>query len=251
MSVQESFVSPMMNFMSKEKKEIPEGNLKKGIQALATKISFPLENIFVAHNDDDTFVTVFGFIGAPKVVVLNLQLVDGLDEKEVLALVGQELAKWKLGCLWKNWAVTQVINSISVYLYSHFYAEMDLFISFGFDDPDRLPIPIIIQMLLFLQTIYIPVGKILIFLKTMMMQYLILYSDEYYCKNMSVVKNDDCTRQLQSALCKLQLLQRSNSVDSVDESFTNPDSWYSSCYFSQPLLVQRLSNISQLEKKTE
>ena len=251
MSMQESFLSPIMKFISSQKKELPEGNLKKDIEALATKISFPLENILVAHTDYDSFVTVVGFIGVPKVVVLNLQLVEDLEEKEALALVGQELAKWKLGCVWKNLAVTQVINAVSVYLYSHFYQRMDFFISFGFDDLDRLPIPIIIQILLFIQTIYIPLGKILIFFKTMMEQYLIFSSDEYYCTNMSVGKNDDCARQFQSGLCKLQLLQNSNTMDSFDESFANPDSWYSSCYFSQPLLVQRLSNISRLEKKTK
>lgn len=88
-----------------------------------------------------------------------------VDDNEILAILGHELGHWKLGHTLSNFIITQLYSGAAFYFFSRCYSSRELYAAFGFDDPNR-PVPTIIALLLFMQTLFAPVDKVLSFLLT-------------------------------------------------------------------------------------
>ena len=101
------------------------------------------------------FIAYFYGFFKNKRIVLYDTLVAQLSESEVVAVLAHELGHWKLSHTLKNFIVVELNLFASLYLFSLFMNDGDLYTSFGFDTQPR-----IIGLLLF-QFVYSPVGHVL------------------------------------------------------------------------------------------
>ena len=88
-----------------------------------------------------------------------------MNDDEILAILGHELGHWKLGHTLQNFVITQLYFGAAFYFFSLCYGSRELYAAFGFDDPNR-PVPTIIALLLFMQTLFAPIDKVLSFVLT-------------------------------------------------------------------------------------
>ena len=107
-----------------------------------------------------------------------------------------------------------------------------MYAAFGFDDADR-PTPTIIALLLFFQTLWAPVDKILSFFMTIFSR-----MNEFAADKFSV--DLDMSKKLQSGLCKIHLENLGAMA---------PDPLYSPYHYSHPPLVERLSAMMAMDAK--
>jgi STE24 endopeptidase len=112
------------------------------------------------------------------------------------------------------------------------YGSKDLYAAFGFDDPTR-PTSTIIALMLFFQTLWAPVDKILSFILTIVSRH-----NEFAADRFSV--DLGMSKDLQSGLCKIHL---------ENLGAMNPDTWYSTYHYSHPPLVERLKAMMALDQK--
>lgn len=166
--------------------------------------------------------------------VLFDTLMEQVHDDEILAILGHELGHWKLGHTLTNFFVTQVYFGAAFYFFSLCYTSKDLYSAFGFDDPAASP-PTVIALMLFFQTLWAPVDKVLSFVLTVFSRHC-----EFSADTFSV--NLGMSQKLQSGLCKIHLENLGAMC---------PDAWYSTYHYSHPPLVERLSAMMALDKKSE
>jgi STE24 endopeptidase len=213
---------------------LPEGDLKDSIYALAGRLKYPLKKLFVmdgSKRSSHSNAFMFGF-GSNKRIVLFDTLIEQVTEKEILAILGHELGHWKLGHTLSSFAITQLYVGTAFYVFALTYGSKDLPAAFGFDDPSR-PVPTIISLLIFFQTLWAPVDKVLSFLLTINSRF-----NEFAADKFSV--DLDMSRTLQSGLCKIHL---------ENLGAMNPDPLYSAYHYSHPPLVERLRAMMALDQK--
>mmetsp|Transcript_63313 Transcript_63313/g.177173 ORF Transcript_63313/g.177173 Transcript_63313/m.177173 type:complete len:367 (+) Transcript_63313:482-1582(+) len=213
---------------------LPDGDLKNKIYQLADRLSYPLKKLFVmdgSKRSSHSNAFMFGF-GSNKRIVLFDTLMEQVHDDEILAILGHELGHWKLGHTLTNFCVTQVYFGAAFYIFSLCFTSHDLFAAFGFDDSSR-PVPTVIALLLFFQTIWAPVDKMLSFVLTVFSRHCEFGADEF-----SV--DLGMSQKLQSGLCKIHLENLGAMC---------PDPWYSMYHYSHPPLVERLSAMMELDKK--
>lgn len=157
-----------------------------------------------------------------------------VHDDEILAILGHELGHWKMGHTLTNFVIGQLYTGASFYCFSLCYNSHDLYRAFGFNDESR-PIPTIIALLLFSQTIWAPIDKMLSYIMTVHSRKCEFEADEF-----SV--NLGMSKKLQSGLCKIHLENLGAMC---------PDPWYSTYHYSHPPLVERLSAMMKLDKKSK
>lgn len=225
-------IMPMFN----KYEPLKESELKTRIYALADKISYPLNKLFVmdgSKRSSHSNAFMFGF-GKNKRIVLFDTLMEQVSDDEILAILGHELGHWKLGHTWSNFVVTQLYTGASFYCFSLCFNSMGLYRAFGFDGVDR-PVPTIIALMLFFQTIWAPVDKILSFFMTIFSRMNEFAADKYS-------SDLGMSKPLQTGLCKISLENLGAMC---------PDPWYAVYHYSHPPLVERLSAMMELDKKTK
>lgn len=213
---------------------LPDGELKDSIYALAGKLKYPLKKLFVmdgSKRSSHSNAFMFGF-GSNKRIVLFDTLISQVNNNEILAILGHELGHWKLGHTLSSFAVTQLYFGAAFYFFALTYGSKDLPAAFGFDDANR-PVPTIISLLIFFQTLWAPVDKVLSFILTINSRL-----NEFAADKFSV--NLDMSRPLQAGLCKIHL---------ENLGAMNPDPLYSAYHYSHPPLVERLRAMMALDQK--
>jgi STE24 endopeptidase len=213
---------------------LPDGPLKTRIYELADQLKYPLTKLFVvdgSKRSSHSNAYMYGF-GNNKRIVLFDTLLEQVTDDEILAILGHELGHWKLGHTLTNFVVTQVYFGAAFYAFSLTFGSSDLYAAFGFNDPSR-PAPTIIALLLFFQTLWAPVDKILSFILTAFSRY-----NEFAADRFSV--DLDMSRKLQSGLCKIHLENLGAMC---------PDWLYSTYHYSHPPLVERLSAMMALDNQ--
>lgn len=213
---------------------LPDGDLKTSIYELAGTLNYPLKKLFVmdgSKRSSHSNAFMFGF-GSNKRIVLFDTLMEQVKQDEILAILGHELGHWKLGHTLTNFAVTQVYFGVAFYFFSQCYASKDLYAAFGFDSTTS-DVPTIIALLLFFQTLWAPVDKVLSFVLTVFSRHCEFAADRF-----SVDLN--MSQDLQSGLCKIHLENLGAMC---------PDSLYSMYHYSHPPLVERLSAMMALDQK--
>jgi STE24 endopeptidase len=116
---------------------LEEGPLKKDIEALAQKISFPMDGVFVmdasrrSSHGNAYFTGVFG----KKRIVLFDTLFETLSPKEILAVLAHELGHFKLHHV--RWGMVQSLVFMGVFFYalSLVLPSQAFYEAFGFDSP--------------------------------------------------------------------------------------------------------------------
>jgi STE24 endopeptidase len=222
-------IMPMFNTYE----PLEDGILKTRIYDLAGKLNYPLKNLFVmdgSKRSSHSNAFMFGF-GSNKRIVLFDTLIEQVSNNEILAIFGHELGHWKLGHTLTNFAVTQVYFGVAFYFFSQCFASKDLYAAFGFDS-NTSEVPTIIALLLFFQTLWAPVDKVLSFVLTVFSRHCEFAADKF-----SV--DLDMSQDLQSGLCKIHLENLGAMC---------PDFLYSMYHYSHPPLVERLSAMMALDE---
>jgi STE24 endopeptidase len=213
---------------------LPDGTLKTQIYELAERLNYPLKKLFVmdgSKRSSHSNAFMFGF-GSNKRIVLFDTLMEQVSSDEILAILGHELGHWALSHTLVNFFVTQVYFGAAFYFFSQCYTSRDLYVAFGFDDTST-SIPTVIALMLFFQTLWAPVDKILSFILTVFSRHCEFAADKF-----SV--NLGMSKMLQSGLCKIHLENLGAMC---------PDPLYSMYHYSHPPLVERLSAMMELDKK--
>ena len=133
-----------------------------------------------------------------------------------------------------NFVVTQLYFGISFYFFSLVYGSRDVVAAFGFDSADR-PVPTIVALLLFMQTFWVPVDKVLSFALTVFSR-----MNEFAADRFSAELG--MSKTLITGLTKIHL---------ENLGAMRPDPIYSTYHYSHPPLVERLSAMMMVEKKTK
>jgi len=236
---------------------LKDADLKRDIEELADSLKFPLKKLYVvdgSKRSSHSNAFLYGFGGNKRIgmrkgiievslctegshtvrchpPVLFDTLLTQVGHDEIVAILGHELGHWKLGHMMMNIVVTQVYSFVALYFFSLCYTSENLYKAFGFDDADR-PIPTIIALMLFFQTLWAPVDKVLSFLLTANTRRCEFAADKFAC-------DLGKSKKLQSALCKIYL---------ENLGAMSPDPWYSLYHYSHPPLVERLTALLKLEK---
>ncbi|GKY97462.1 hypothetical protein MPSEU_000704600 [Mayamaea pseudoterrestris] len=232
MTIVPVFIMPLFN----KYEPLADGSLKTRIYELAGQLKYPLTKLFVmdgSKRSSHSNAFMFGF-GNNKRIVLFDTLLTQVTEDEVLAILGHELGHWKLGHTLANFVVTQVYMGAAFYCFASTFGAQDLHAAFGFNDATR-PVPTIIALLLFFQTLWAPVDKVLSFVLTAFSRY-----NEFAADRFSV--DLDMSSKLQSGLCKIHLENLGAMC---------PDWMYSTYHYSHPPLVERLSAMMALDKQKQ
>jgi len=212
---------------------LPDSPLKTSIYELADRLNYPLKKLFVvdgSKRSSHSNAYMYGF-GRNKRIVLYDTLLTQVKEGEVLAILGHELGHWKLGHTVTNFVVSQVYTGVSFYCFSLCYNSAALYEAFGFDGSR---VPTMIALLLFFQTLWAPVDKLLSFLMTVHSRHCEFGADAFSVEL-------GMSKDLQAGLCKIQLENLGAMC---------PDRLYSAYHYSHPPLVERLSAMMAQAKKS-
>ncbi|PHS41331.1 MAG: peptidase M48 [Sulfurovum sp.] len=100
---------------------LEEGELKEKISAMMDKVGLENDGIFVmdASKRDSRLNAFFGGLGKSKRVVLFDTLLEKLNTKELLAVLGHELGHYTHGDIWKNIGLMGLLLFIAFYLFGH------------------------------------------------------------------------------------------------------------------------------------
>lgn len=100
------FILPLFNKLS----PLEPGELKTGVEALATKLKFPLSNLYVIDGSKRSAHSNAYFFGLPwkKHIVIYDTLIEKSEPQEVVAVLGHELGHWSLSHTTKLFGIAQV-----------------------------------------------------------------------------------------------------------------------------------------------
>ncbi|MEA2047908.1 MAG: M48 family metallopeptidase [Campylobacterota bacterium] len=100
---------------------LEEGELKEKISEMMEQVGLKNDGIFVmdASKRDSRLNAFFGGLGKSKRVVLFDTLLEKLNTKELLAVLGHELGHFTHGDIWKNIGLMGLLLFIAFYLFGH------------------------------------------------------------------------------------------------------------------------------------
>ncbi|KAG0068391.1 hypothetical protein BGZ89_004794 [Linnemannia elongata] len=219
-SIFPTFIQPLFNKFD----PLPEGELRTMIEALASRISFPLTKLFVidgSKRSGHSNAYFYGFFKNKRIVLYDT-LLEHSNNDEVCATLAHELGHWACNHTIQMLVFAQVQLFAVFYLFSQFVNNKAMYTAFGFMDST----PTLIGFLLF-QFLYSPVESVLQFFVNMNSRRNEFQADAY-------ARELGYAAPLASGLVKLQL----KNLGSM-----NPDWLHSMYYRSHPDLVERLDAI--------
>ncbi|KAJ2700635.1 zinc metalloprotease [Coemansia sp. IMI 203386] len=224
-----TFIQPLFNKFE----PLPEGELRNEIEALASRLNFPLKKLYVidgSKRSGHSNAYVFGFFKSKRIVIYDT-LINQCTTEEIVAIVGHELGHWKKNHVVRMLAAAQIQTFLIFYVFSRFAGERRMYTSFGMDT-----MPAFIG-LIFFQYLYQPLDSLLSF-ATSVLSRAHEFDADAFSKKLGYGK------PLASGLIKLQI---------ENKSVMNPDPLYSAYHYSHPPLVERLNAINDpdVAPKTE
>lgn len=230
MTIVPVFIMPLFNKFT----PLEDGSLRQKIEDLASKLHFPLTKLFVCDGSKRSSHSNAYFYGLfkSKRIVLFDTLVEQMQEEEIVAVLGHELGHWKMWHTAQGFIIQQLYMFSAFFVFGRCMNDPDLYASFGFETST---LPVFIGLLLFFQTLWAPVDKVLSFLVTLNTR-----RNEFQADAFSVHLGYGDV--LQSALTKLSIENLSNM---------NPDDLYSAYHYSHPPLLERLNAITDEMKKAQ
>ncbi|KAJ1938496.1 zinc metalloprotease, partial [Linderina macrospora] len=228
-AVYPTFIQPLFNKFD----PLPEGELRVAIEALASRLNFPLKKLYVvdaSKRSSHSNAYVFGFFKSKRIVVFDT-LISQCTTEEIVAVIGHELGHWKHNHILRMLVAIQIQTFIIFFTFSLFIGEVAMYQSFGFSTT-----PVLIGFMLF-QYLYQPLDSVLSFCTNVLSR-----TNEFEADAFS--KKLGYGEQLKSGLIKLQIENKGNM---------NPDHLYSAYHYSHPPLVERLSALDDpsVAPKTE
>jgi len=135
---------------------IEEGELKDEISKLMEQVGLKNDGIFImdASKRDGRLNAFFGGLGKSKRVVLFDTLVEKLNNKELLAVLGHELGHFTHGDIWKNIGLMGLLLFIAFYLFGHL--PNTLFLQMGVSPSAGVQIAMLMLLLPLLSFVFTP-----------------------------------------------------------------------------------------------
>ncbi|KAF9972905.1 CAAX prenyl protease 1 [Actinomortierella ambigua] len=219
-SIYPTFIQPLFNKVE----PLPDGELRTMIEALASRISFPLTKLFVidgSKRSGHSNAYFYGFFKNKRIVLYDT-LLEHSDNEEICAVLAHELGHWSHSHTLQMMAFAQLQLFTTFYLFSLFIHNADMYSSFGFN-----VMPTLIGLMLFM-SLYSPVDSLMSFVNNMISRYYEFQADAF-------ARQLGYSSSLVSGLIKLQ---------KKNLGTMNPDWLYSMYHRSHPELVERLNAIN-------
>ncbi|KAK0635346.1 peptidase family M48-domain-containing protein [Bombardia bombarda] len=214
-------ILPLFNKLS----PLEEGKLKTGIEALASKLNFPLHELYVIDGSKRSAHSNAYFFGMPwkKHIVIYDTLIEKSETEEVVAVLAHELGHWKLGHTTRLFAISQVHFFYIFALFSVFINNSSLYSDFGFTSTH----PIIVGFLLF-SDVLTPTDTVIKLLMNVL-------SRRYEFQADTFANELGYNAELARSLIKLQI-QNLSTMDA--------DPLFAAYHFSHPILPERLKALN-------
>ncbi|KAJ2715210.1 zinc metalloprotease [Coemansia spiralis] len=200
---------------------LPAGELREAIEALASRLHFPLKKLYVvdgSKRSSHSNAYVFGFFKSKRIVIYDT-LIAQCTTEEIVAVVGHELGHWKMSHVPRMLAMAQIQTFLIFFSFACFVGEEAMYASFG-----ATTTPVILGFVFF-QYLYEPLGSVLQFCNNVVSRINEFQADAFS-------KKLGYGKQLAAGLIKLQI-ENKNAM--------NPDPLYSAYHYSHPPLVERLN----------
>ncbi|XP_034829085.1 CAAX prenyl protease 1 homolog [Maniola hyperantus] len=215
---------------------LSDGSLRKGIENLASRLNFPLSQVYIVEGSKRSAHSnayFSGLFGAKRIVLFDTLLqkhdevknvTTGCNENEILGVLAHELGHWKCSHIYKSIALTEVNLLLLFSAFGFLFKNSLLYTTLGFPPGQE---PVIIGLIVVLQLILAPYNSLLSFFATALSR-----KFEFEADNFAVSLN--YPMELRSALIKL-------GKDNLD--YPIYDKLYSAWYHSHPTLLHRIENI--------
>lgn len=215
---------------------LPDGTLRKGIENLASRLDFPLSQIYIVEGSKRSAHSnayFSGLFGAKRIVLFDTLLekydeekkkTTGCTDSEILGVLAHELGHWSCSHIYKSIVLTEVNLLLLFTAFGILFRYSTLYTALGFPTGQE---PIIIGLIVVLQMILAPYNSILSYFATALSR-----KFEFEADNFAVAL--DYPNELKSALIKL-------GKDNLD--YPIYDKLYSAWYHSHPTLLHRIENI--------
>ncbi len=196
---------------------LDEGELRDEIEKIMKEAGLRSDGIFVmdASKRDSRLNAYFGGLGRSKRVVLFDTLLQKLNNKELLAVLGHELGHYKHGDIWKNVVMMGGFLFVAFYIFGHL--PQKLYMQMGVTPSAGVTLATIFLLLPVLSFVYTPI-------MSMLSRHNEYEADQYG----SMVGGKS---HLISALLKLV---------TENKAFPKSDPIYSRFYHTHPPILERL-----------
>ncbi|KUI71594.1 CAAX prenyl protease 1 [Cytospora mali] len=210
-------IMPLFNKLT----PLEPGQLKTGVEALAAKLKFPLNELYVIDGSKRSAHSNAYFFGMPwkKHIVIYDTLIEKSESQEVVAVLAHELGHWSLGHTTRLFGISQFHFFYIFSLFSVFINNQSLYADFGFKSVQ----PIIIGFILF--------SDVLAPMDVLIKLGMNVLSRRYEFQADAFARNLGYEADLAKSLIKLQV-QNLSTMDA--------DPIYASYHFSHPILSERL-----------
>ncbi|CAK1585513.1 unnamed protein product [Parnassius mnemosyne] len=208
----------------------------KGIEDLASKLHFPLSQVYIVEGSKRSAHSnayFSGLFGAKRIVLFDTlvekhdeqkKVTTGCTDNEILGILAHELGHWSCSHIYKSIALTEVNLLLLFTAFGLLFKYSMLYTALGFPAGQE---PVIIGLIVVLQMILAPYNSLLSFFATALSR-----KFEFEADNFAVSLN--YPNELRSALIKL-------GKDNLD--YPIYDKLYSAWYHSHPTLLHRIENI--------
>ncbi|KAI5639472.1 peptidase family m48 domain-containing protein [Phthorimaea operculella] len=223
---------------------LPDGELRTGIESLASRLNFPLSQVYIVEGSkrsahSNAYFT--GLFGAKRIVLFDTllekydekkQTMTGCKNEEILGVLAHELGHWKCSHIYKQIVLTEANLFLLFSAFALLFKYPLLYTTLGFPSGSE---PIIIGLFVVFQLILAPYNSLLTFFVTVVTRMF-----EYQADNFAI--SLDYANELKNSLIKL-------GKDNLD--YPIYDKLYSAWYHSHPTVLHRIENIEKrsAEKK--
>ncbi|KJX94861.1 CaaX prenyl protease Ste24 like protein [Zymoseptoria brevis] len=228
-SIYPTLIVPMFNTLT----PLEPGDLKDRVNALASKLNFPLAELQVIDGSKRSAHSNAYFTGLPftkKKIVLYDTLINKSSPPEVEAVLAHELGHWQMGHTSKLLGISSFHLFYVFALFGVFINNKSLYEAFGFGG--RMGQPIMIGFLLFNEVLS-PTDSLVKLGMNMLTRKFEFEADAFSLKL-------GYAKELATSLIKLQI-QNLSSMDA--------DHMYSSYHYSHPILTERLKAVGWTSEK--
>ena len=221
-----TLILPLFNKLT----PLPEGELKSAIHQFASRVSFPLDNIFVIDGSKRSSKAnaFFSGIGRKKKIVLYDTLIQKHTTEELVAVLAHEVGHFKKKHIIRGFILSIVQVFFTMFILSLMVYNADLSHALG-GSQHSIHLNLIAFSILFA-----PISGITGLLMSMYSRKNEFEADEYARETFS-------GSALAAALKKL-------SVDSLSNLYPHP--WYVFFHYSHPPLLRRLEAIQRVNRES-
>ncbi|XP_025412351.1 CAAX prenyl protease 1 homolog [Sipha flava] len=253
MTIYPEFIAPLFDKYT----ALSDGPLKTKIEELAKQVNFPLFKIYIVEGSKRSAHSnayFYGFFNSKRIVLYDTLLKDskvtpdkkieendentdvdqikekgkGMNDDEILAILGHELGHWKLNHVLFYIIISQVNLFVMLFVFGWLYDNSMLYRAFGFYESTH---PVIIGLAIIFQYVFSPYNTVISFAMTTLSRQLEFQADAF-------AKKLGKAKELESGLIRLH---------NDNLGFPVYDSLYSAWHHTHPQLLERLEAISKTD----